>query len=177
MTTATRETANLPGPCPGAERMVWPVQTHPAQSTGPESKRNSGDGEYFSLDFSFYRTALPSKWIPPDRPAALFRKPHLPTIILSEPVGALHWAFSRMTVESHEIAASQRAFCRERNAHFQNAPGESKLGFALATEGSRRFRCENSRMRDRGPSDEIAASDREVLHFRGLGCDEALVSG
>src|SRR6516225_1375916 len=56
MTTATRETANLPGPCPGAERMVWPVQTHPAQSTGPESKRNSGDGEYFSLDFSFYRT-------------------------------------------------------------------------------------------------------------------------
>src|SRR6516165_8779739 len=59
MTTATRETANLPGPCPGAERMVWPVQTHPAQSTGPESKRNSGDGEYFSLDFSFYRTALP----------------------------------------------------------------------------------------------------------------------
>jgi hypothetical protein len=55
--------------------MVWPVQTHPAQSTGPESKRNSGDGEYFSLDFSFYRTALPSKWIPNDRPAALFRKP------------------------------------------------------------------------------------------------------
>ena len=39
--------------------MVWPVQAHPAQSTGPESKRNSGDGEYFSLDFSFYRTALP----------------------------------------------------------------------------------------------------------------------
>ena len=26
---------------------------------GPESKRNSGDGGYFSLDFSFYRTALP----------------------------------------------------------------------------------------------------------------------
>ena len=41
--------------------MVWPVQTHPAQSTGPESKRNSGDGGYFSLDFSFYRTALPKK--------------------------------------------------------------------------------------------------------------------
>ena len=38
--------------------MVWPVQTHPAQSTGPESKRNSGDGGYFSLDFSFYRTVL-----------------------------------------------------------------------------------------------------------------------
>jgi len=64
-----------------------------------------------------------------------------------------------MTVDSNEIEASQRAFCRERNAHFQNAPGESKLGFALATEGSRRFRCENSRMRDRGPSDEIASSD------------------
>src|SRR6516225_7635867 len=60
MTTATRETPNLPGPCPGAERMVWPVQTHPAQSTGPESKRNSGDGGYFSLDFSFYRTVLPA---------------------------------------------------------------------------------------------------------------------
>src|SRR5215472_4378057 len=102
MTTATREPPNLQGPCPGAERMVWPVQTHPAQSTGPESKRNSGDGGYFSLDFSFYRThpaqstgpeskrnsgdggyfsldfsfyrtALPSKWIPPDRPVALFR--------------------------------------------------------------------------------------------------------
>jgi hypothetical protein len=39
--------------------MVWPVKTHPAQSTGPESKRNSGDGGYFSLDFSFYRTPLP----------------------------------------------------------------------------------------------------------------------
>src|SRR5215469_12211090 len=60
MTTATRETPNpnLPGPCPGAERMVWPVQTHRAQSTGPESKKNSGDGENFSLDFSFYRTGL-----------------------------------------------------------------------------------------------------------------------
>src|SRR6516225_1208367 len=60
MTTATREPPNLQGPCPGAERMVWPVQTHPAQSTGPESKRNSGDGGYFSLDFSFYR--LRYKW-------------------------------------------------------------------------------------------------------------------
>src|SRR5215467_6905436 len=59
MTTATREPPNLQGPCPGAERMVWPVQTHPAQSTGPESKRNSGDGGYFSLDFSFNRRALP----------------------------------------------------------------------------------------------------------------------
>src|SRR5215469_5691599 len=60
MTTATRETPNpnLPGPCPGAERMVWPVQTHRAQSTGPESKKNSGDGENFFLDFSFYRTGL-----------------------------------------------------------------------------------------------------------------------
>ena len=45
--------------------MVWPVQTHPAQSTGPESKRNSGDGEYFSLDFSFYRTALPETGVAP----------------------------------------------------------------------------------------------------------------
>src|SRR5215831_2309640 len=60
MTTATRETPNpnLPGPCPGTERMVWPVQTHRAQSTGPEGKKNSGDGEYFSLDFSFYRTGF-----------------------------------------------------------------------------------------------------------------------
>jgi len=53
--------------------MVWPVQTHPAQSTGPESKRNSGDGEYFSLDFSFYRTALPEKRNSPEPEAALFR--------------------------------------------------------------------------------------------------------
>ena len=54
--------------------MVWPVQTHPAQSTGPESKRNSGDGGYFSLDFSFYRTALPEKWnLPKPEAAALFR--------------------------------------------------------------------------------------------------------
>jgi hypothetical protein len=36
--------------------MVWPVKTHPAQSTGPENKKNSGDWEHFSLDFSFYRT-------------------------------------------------------------------------------------------------------------------------
>jgi len=36
--------------------MVWPVKTHPAHSTGLESKKNSGDGEKFSLDFSFYRT-------------------------------------------------------------------------------------------------------------------------
>src|SRR5499427_5964729 len=63
MTSATKENPNLPGPCPGAERMVWPVKTHPAQSTGLESKKNSGDGEYFSLDFSFYRTGLPPKWI------------------------------------------------------------------------------------------------------------------
>src|SRR5215472_7445048 len=62
MTTATRENPNLPGPCPGAERMVWPVKTHPAQSTGLESKKNSGDGEHFSLDFSFYRRGLPAKW-------------------------------------------------------------------------------------------------------------------
>jgi hypothetical protein len=36
--------------------MVWPVKTHPARSTGLESKKNSGDGENLSLDFSFYRT-------------------------------------------------------------------------------------------------------------------------
>jgi hypothetical protein len=41
--------------------MVWPVKTHRAQSTGPESKKNSGDGEHFSLDFSFYRTGLAEK--------------------------------------------------------------------------------------------------------------------
>jgi len=38
--------------------MVWPVKTHPARSTGLESKKNSGDGENFFLDFSFYRTEL-----------------------------------------------------------------------------------------------------------------------
>jgi hypothetical protein len=36
--------------------MVWPVKAHPAHSTGLEGKKNSGDGESFSLDFSFYRT-------------------------------------------------------------------------------------------------------------------------
>ena len=46
-------------------------------------------------------------------------------------------SLSRMAVDSHEIDVSQRAFCRERNAHCQNAPGESKLGLALVTEGSR----------------------------------------
>ena len=31
--------------------MVWPVKTHPAHSTGMESKKDPGDGEHFSLDF------------------------------------------------------------------------------------------------------------------------------
>jgi hypothetical protein len=44
------------GSCPGAERMDWPIKTHPAHATGLESKKNSGDGDNFSLDFSFYRT-------------------------------------------------------------------------------------------------------------------------
>jgi hypothetical protein len=38
--------------------MVWPVKTHPAHSTGLESKTNSSDGEGFSLDRSFYRTDI-----------------------------------------------------------------------------------------------------------------------
>ena len=38
--------------------MVWPVKTHPAHSTGLESKKNSSDGEGFSLDRSFYRTDI-----------------------------------------------------------------------------------------------------------------------
>ena len=38
--------------------MGWPVKTHPAHSTGLESKKTSSDGENFSLDFSFYRTSL-----------------------------------------------------------------------------------------------------------------------
>jgi hypothetical protein len=45
---------------------------------------------------------------------------------------------SRMSVnDSHEMEAAQRAFCRERNAHFVNAPSDSKPGFALVTEESR----------------------------------------
>ena len=59
--------------------MVWPVKTHPAQSTGPEGKKNSGDGENFSLDFSFYRTALPAKWTAgPILAGALVRYSHIP---------------------------------------------------------------------------------------------------
>ena len=38
--------------------MVGPLKTHPAHSTGLESKKNSSDGEGFSLDRSFYRTEL-----------------------------------------------------------------------------------------------------------------------
>jgi len=56
MTTATREKPNLWAYVAGAEQMGWPVKTHPAHSTGLESKKTSSDGENFSLDFSFYRT-------------------------------------------------------------------------------------------------------------------------
>ena len=38
--------------------MVWPVKTHPAHSTGLESKKISSGGEGFSLDFPFYRTDI-----------------------------------------------------------------------------------------------------------------------
>jgi hypothetical protein len=41
--------------------MVWPVKTHPAHSTGLESKKNSSDGEGFSLDRSFYRTDISTR--------------------------------------------------------------------------------------------------------------------
>jgi hypothetical protein len=41
--------------------MVRPVKTHPAHSTGLESKKNSSDGEGFSLDRSFYRTGISTR--------------------------------------------------------------------------------------------------------------------
>ena len=41
---------------PRAERMVSPIETLPAHSTGLESKTISGGRDSFSLDFSFYRT-------------------------------------------------------------------------------------------------------------------------
>ena len=69
--------------------MVWPVQTHPAQSTGPESKRNSGDGGYFSLDFSFYRTALPEKWISPNPRRRHFSV--IPTNPATTPASSSSW--------------------------------------------------------------------------------------
>jgi hypothetical protein len=56
MTTARREIPNLWAPCPGTERMVWPIKTYPAQSTGLESKKISSGGESVFLDFPFYRT-------------------------------------------------------------------------------------------------------------------------
>jgi hypothetical protein len=31
--------------------------------TGPEGKKNSGDGENFSLDFSFYRTSTETPFL------------------------------------------------------------------------------------------------------------------
>jgi hypothetical protein len=40
---------------------VRPVKTHPAHSTGLESKKNSSDGEGFSLDRSFYRTDISTR--------------------------------------------------------------------------------------------------------------------
>jgi len=56
MTTARREILpNLWAPCPGTERMVWPVKTYPAQSTGLESKNISSGGESVFLDFPFHR--------------------------------------------------------------------------------------------------------------------------
>jgi len=59
MTTARREILpNLWAPCPGTERMVWPVKTYPAQSTGLESKNISSGGESVFLDFPFYRTDI-----------------------------------------------------------------------------------------------------------------------
>ena len=51
--------------------MVWPVKTHPAHSTGLESKKNSSDGEGFSLDRSFYRTDISGRYYwdgPPPKP-------------------------------------------------------------------------------------------------------------
>lgn len=39
--------------------------------------------------------------------------------------------------DSSKIEATQRAFCRERNAGFVITPGDSKLGFASVTEGRR----------------------------------------
>ena len=41
--------------------MVGPLKTHPAHSTGLESKKNSSDGEGFSLDRSSYRTDISTR--------------------------------------------------------------------------------------------------------------------
>jgi hypothetical protein len=63
MTTARREILpNLWAPCPGTERMVWPVKTYPAQSTGLESKNISSGGESVFLDFPFYRTDISTRF-------------------------------------------------------------------------------------------------------------------
>src|SRR6202008_5147429 len=62
MTTARREILpNLWAPCPGTERMVWPVKTYPAQSTGLESKNISSGGECVFLDFPFYRADISTR--------------------------------------------------------------------------------------------------------------------
>jgi hypothetical protein len=57
MTTAMRENPNLWVHAQEPSEWCGRSKTHPAQSTGPEGKKNSGDGENFSLDFSFYRTS------------------------------------------------------------------------------------------------------------------------
>jgi hypothetical protein len=43
--------------------MVWPVRTHPAHSTGLESKKISSSGEAVFLDFPFYRTEVSWDWV------------------------------------------------------------------------------------------------------------------
>jgi hypothetical protein len=40
-------------------------------------------------------------------------------------------------VDDSRIETAQRALCLERNASFLRAPSDSKLGFAIVTEGSR----------------------------------------
>jgi hypothetical protein len=40
-------------------------------------------------------------------------------------------------VDDSGIEATQRAFCHERNAPFLWTPANSKLGFAIVTDGSR----------------------------------------
>ena len=84
--------------------MVWPVQTHPAQSTGPESKRNSGDGEYFSLDFSFYRTALPEEF---SRQSSILRGAKMS--LLRSTIGLTTMAVALLLAQSPERTRAKEA--------------------------------------------------------------------
>jgi hypothetical protein len=58
MKTATRENPNLWVHAQEPSEWIGPIKTHPAHSTGLESKKIPAMGIIFLLTFPFYRTQL-----------------------------------------------------------------------------------------------------------------------